>query len=152
MCCTGVLLCDVCRFCCYCCCGCCFFVCLCFLARVGVLCHRRGMALGHACGMPPTGANIAVLVLKTELAAASSYTSQLAVVGFGVGMMVVWVPYYCCAAVCCSSLPLLLLLLLFCFGMSVCFRVLVCSVIVEARRSVTRVGCRPPAPTLLCYY
>ena len=34
----------------------------------------------------------------------------------------------------------------------VCLRVLVCSVIVEARRSVTRAGCRPPAPTLLCYY
>ena len=31
-------------------------------------------------------------------------------------------------------------------------RVLVCSVIVEARRLVTRAGCRPPAPTLLCYY
>ena len=34
----------------------------------------------------------------------------------------------------------------------VCLRVLVCAVIVEARRSVTRAGCRPPAPTLLCYY
>ena len=33
----------------------------------------------------------------------------------------------------------------------VCLRVLECSVIVEARRSVTRAGCRPPAPTLLCY-
>ena len=47
------------------------------------------MVLGHACGMPPTGANIAVLVLKTELAAGSSYTLQLAVVGLGVGRMVV---------------------------------------------------------------
>ena len=27
------------------------------------------VALGHACRMPPTGANIAVLVLKTKLAA-----------------------------------------------------------------------------------
>ena len=72
--------------------------------------------LGHAGGMPPTGAgaNIAVLVLKTELTAGSSYTKQLAVVGLGVGMMVAWVPYYCSAAVCCLSLPLLLLLL-FCF-------------------------------------
>ena len=50
------------------------------------------MTLGHACGMPPTGANIAVLVLKTELDAGSSYTKQLAVVGLGIGMMVVWVP------------------------------------------------------------
>ena len=33
-----------------------------------------------------------------------------------------------------------------------CLRVLVWSVIVEALRSVTRVGCRPPAPILLCYY
>ena len=33
-----------------------------------------------------------------------------------------------------------------------CLRVLVYSVIVEARCSVTRAGCRPPAPTLLCYY
>ena len=31
---------------------------LCLLARVGVLGHRRGTALGHPCGMLPTGANI----------------------------------------------------------------------------------------------
>ena len=43
--------------------------CLCLLARVGVLCHPRGMVLGHVGGMPPTGANIAVPVLKTELTA-----------------------------------------------------------------------------------
>ena len=65
------------------------FSCLCLLAHVGVLCHPRGVVLGHAGGMPPTGANIAVLVLKTELAAGSSYTLQLAVVGLGVGRMVV---------------------------------------------------------------
>ena len=34
----------------------------------------------------------------------------------------------------------------------VCLRVLVCSVIVDARRSITRAGCSPPASTLLCYY
>ena len=107
--------------------------------------------LGHACGMPPTGGNIAVLVLKTELTAGSSYTWQLAVVGLGVGMIVVWVPYYCSAVVCCLSLSLLLLLFVF-SCVYVCLRVLVCSVIVEARRSVTRRGCRPPAPKLLCYY
>ena len=33
-----------------------------------------------------------------------------------------------------------------------CLRVLMRSVIVEARRSVTSAGCRPPAPTLMCYY
>ena len=33
-----------------------------------------------------------------------------------------------------------------------CLRVLVCSLIVEARCSVTRAGYRSPAPTLLCYY
>ena len=43
-------------------------------ARIGVLGHRRGMALGHPCGMPPTGANIAVLLLKTWLAPDSTYT------------------------------------------------------------------------------
>ena len=48
------------------------FVCL--LERVGVLCHPRDLVLGHAGGMPPTGANIAVLVLKTELTSWSSYT------------------------------------------------------------------------------
>ena len=37
----------------------------CLLARVGVLDHRRGTTLGHPCGMPPTGTNIAVLILKT---------------------------------------------------------------------------------------
>ena len=47
---------------------------LCLLARVGVLGHRRGTALGHPCGMPPTGANIAVLFLKTWLAPDSTYT------------------------------------------------------------------------------
>ena len=99
--------------------------------------------LGHVCRIPPTGANIAVLVSKTELTVGSSYNQQLAVVGLGVGMMLVWVPYYCSAAVSCLSLPLLLLLL-FC----VCLRALVCSVIVEARRSVTPAGCCPPAPTL----
>ena len=69
--------------------------------------------------MPPTDANIAVLILKAELTAGSSYTTQLAVIGLGVGMMVVWVPYYCSAAVCCLSLPLLLLLL-FCFCLCLC--------------------------------
>ena len=67
------------------------------------------MVLGRACGMPPTGTNIVVLALKTELTAESSYTEQLDVVRLGVGMMV-WVPYYCFAAVYCLSLPLLLLL------------------------------------------
>ena len=71
---------------------------MCLLERVGVLCHPRGVVLGHAGGMPPTGANIAVLVLKTERTAGSSYTQQLAVVGLGVGMMV-WAAYYCSAAV-----------------------------------------------------
>ena len=47
---------------------------LCLPARVGVLGHRRGTALGHPCGMPPTGANIAVLLLKTWLAPDSTYT------------------------------------------------------------------------------
>ena len=47
---------------------------LCLLARVGVLGHRGGTALGRPCGMPPTGANIAVLILKTEFTAESSYT------------------------------------------------------------------------------
>ena len=44
------------------------------LPRVGVLGHRRGTALGHPCEMPPTGANIAVLLLKTWLAPDSTYT------------------------------------------------------------------------------
>ena len=52
----------------------CFCLCLCFLARVSVLGHRRGTALGHPCGMPPTGANIAVLLLKTWRAPDSTYT------------------------------------------------------------------------------
>ena len=47
---------------------------LCLLARVGVLGHRRGAALGHPCRMPPTGANIPVLLLKTWLAPHSTYT------------------------------------------------------------------------------
>ena len=34
-------------------------------ARVGVLGHRGSTAVGHPCGMPPTGANIDVPFLKT---------------------------------------------------------------------------------------
>ena len=55
------------------------------------------------------------------------------------------VPDICCRRCCCRC----------CFVFDcayLCLRVLVCSVIVEARRSVTRAGCRPPAPTRLCYY
>ena len=51
-----------------------FYLCLSMFARVGVLGHRRGTALGHPCGMPPTGANIAVLLLKTWIAPDSTYT------------------------------------------------------------------------------
>ena len=63
-------------------------------------------------------------------------------VELGIGVMVVWVHYYFSAAMCCLSLPWLLLLLFHsCVCLStlkyVCLRVLVCSVIVEARRSVT---------------
>ena len=106
--------------------------------------------LGHACAIPPTGANIAVLVVKTDLTAESSYTKQLAVVGLGVGMMVVWVPYYSFAAVCCLSLPLLMLLL-FCFWL--CLSMFACACwCAEARHSVTLVLCRPPSPTSLFYY
>ena len=47
---------------------------LCLLARIGVLGHRKGTALGHPCGMPPTGTNIAVLLMKTWLAPDSTYT------------------------------------------------------------------------------
>ena len=44
------------------------------LPHVGVIGHRRGTALGHPCGMPPAGVNIAVLFLKTWLAPDSTYT------------------------------------------------------------------------------
>ena len=44
------------------------------LALVGVLGHRRGTVLGYPCGMPPTGVNIAVLILTTRLAPDSTYT------------------------------------------------------------------------------
>ena len=71
---TAPMLCAVCRRRCCCCCWFCFYLCLCLLARVGVLGNRRGPALGHPCGMPPTGANIAVLLLKTWLAPDSTYT------------------------------------------------------------------------------
>ena len=53
-----------------------FYLCLSMFARVGVLGHRRGTALGHPCGMPPTGVNIAVLILTTWLAPDSTYTWQ----------------------------------------------------------------------------
>ena len=34
---------------------------VCLLARVGVLGYRRGTALGHPCGMPPTGASFVLV-------------------------------------------------------------------------------------------
>ena len=43
-------------------------------ARVGVLGHRTGTALGHPFGMSLTGANNDVLLLKTWLAPDSIYT------------------------------------------------------------------------------
>ena len=52
----------------------CFCLCLCLLARVGVLGLCRGTALGHPCGTPSTGANNAVLLLKTWLAPDSTCT------------------------------------------------------------------------------
>ena len=76
---TALRLCDVCR-CPCCCCWCCFVVCPCLLVRVtAVLCHPRGVVLGHACGIPPTGANVTVIVLKTEITAGSSYTYETCV-------------------------------------------------------------------------
>ena len=49
------------------------FLLLSSLRVFGLLGHRRGTALGHPCGMPPTGANIAVLLFKTWLAPDSTY-------------------------------------------------------------------------------
>ena len=60
----------------------CFCLCLCLLPCVGVRGHRRGTALGHPCGMPPT------------------------VVGLSVGMMAVRAVLYCCAVL---LLPFVLL-------------------------------------------
>ena len=72
---TAPLLCAVCRCRCRCCCCSVFArVYICLLARVGVLGHHIGAALGHLCRMPPTGANNAVLLLKTRLAPDSTYT------------------------------------------------------------------------------
>ena len=79
----------------------CFCLCPCLLARVGVLDHRRGTALGHMWGIPPTGANIAVLLLNTWLAPDSTYTQQPTIVGLSVGMMMVRAVLYCCAVLCC---------------------------------------------------
>ena len=51
-------------------------------------------------------------------------------------MVVVWVPYYCCVLfVVAVEVAVVLFSLV---SIYVCLRVLVCSVIVEARRSVTR--------------
>ena len=75
-----------------------FSFCSSMFARVGVLGHRRDMPLCHACGMPPTGANIAVLLLKTWRAAGSTYTWKPSVVGLRVGMMAVRAVLCCTAA------------------------------------------------------
>ena len=76
---------------------------LCLLARVGVDGHRRGTALDHPCGMPPTGATIGVLLLKTWLAPDSTYTQQPSAVGLSVGMLAVRAVLYCCAVLCCAA-------------------------------------------------
>ena len=86
------------------------------LARVDALGHRRGTALGHQRGMPPTGANIAVLLLllKTWLVPDTTYTYQPTVVGLSVGMMARAV-LYCCAVLCRAVLLLPFVLLVYAF-------------------------------------
>ena len=86
---------------------------VCLLARVGVLGHRRGTALGHLCGMTLTGANIAVLLLKTLLALDSTNTYQPTVVGLSVGMMAMRAVLYCGAVLCCAVLLLPFVLLVY---------------------------------------
>ena len=81
-----------------CCCYCFVFACVyqCLLARVGVLGHRRGTALGHPSGMPPTGAIIVVLLLKTWLAPDSTNTWQPSVLGWSVRIMAERAVLDCC--------------------------------------------------------
>ena len=112
------------------------------------------MVLGHACGMAPTGANIVLLkfedraycAVKIRLAACWSWVGRWDDGGLGALLLLRRCVLFVVTIVVAAVVLFLLV------SIHVCLRVLVCSVIAEARRSVTRAGCRPPAPTLLCYY
>jgi len=108
-------------------------------SRVRDASHRRQ----HCCASIEDRAYCGV---KLHLAACCSWVGRWDDGGLGAVLLL-----RCCVlfvvAVVVAAVVLFLLVSIY-----VCLRVLVCSVIVEARRSVTRAGCRPPAPTLLCYY
>ena len=74
---------------------------LCLLARVGVLGHRRGTALGHPCRMPPTGAKHCCAIIEDLACSGFNLHQQPSVVGLSVGMMAVRAVLYCCAVLCC---------------------------------------------------
>ena len=108
-------------------------------SRVRDASHRRQ----RCCARVEDGAYCGV---KLHLAGCCSWVGRWDDGGLGVVLLL-----RCCemfvVAVVVAAVVLFLLV-----SIDACLRVLVCSVIVEARRSVTRAGCRPPAPTLLCYY
>ena len=56
----------------------------------------------------------------------------------------------CCVLFVVAVVVVVTVVLFLLVSIYVCLRVLVCSVIVEARRSVTRAGCRPPASKSCC--
>ena len=125
------------------------FVCACWCAlsskrhgarsRVRDASHRRQ----HCCARIEDRAYCGV---KLHLAACCSWVGR-----WDDGGLVAVLLLRCCVlfvvVVVVVAAVLFLLVLIY-----VCVRMLVCSVIVEERRSVTRAGCRPPAPTLLCCY
>ena len=122
-----------------------------------MLCHPKSLVLGHARGRDASHRrrrqhccasfeDRAYCGVKLHQAACRGWVGRWDDGGLGALLLL-----RCCVlfvvAVVVAAVVLFLLVSIY-----VCLRVLVCSVIVEARRSVTRAGCRPPAPTLLCYF
>ena len=82
--------------------------------------------------------------VKLHLAGCCSWVGRWDGGGLGAVLLL------CCCVLFAVAVVVAVVLIFACVYL--CLRVLVCSVIVEARRSVTRARFRPPAPTLLYYY
>ena len=108
-------------------------------SRVRDVSHRRQ----HCCARIEDRSYYGV---KLHLAACCSWVGRWDDGGLGAVLLLRCCVMFVVAVVVVAAVLFLLV------SIHVCLRVLVCSVIVESRRSVTRAGCRPPAPPLLCYY
>ena len=150
----AVLLCCMsvfrCRCCCCCCCCCCFVVCLCLRVLVCSViveaCGARSRVRDASHRRPHCCASIedrACCGVKLHLAACCSWGGC-----WDDGRVGAVLPLRCCVLFVVAVVFVIVVVVFAC--VYVCLRVLVCSAILEARRSATRARCRPPAPQHSC--